>query len=218
MILPGTLVRRLPRPGDVDDPTETAITTSMTTTGSTTTTTTTTTTTRISTATTPLERESIVAPRKATRSVVFDCPAYFPITRFKDRTKTYEDEGLRIVEGMVLRIDDEGCYEVEFQAQGIATPVVLRLQLMVDFEDQLTPVGSITLPPIRLDPRTQARLDDGRAGDDAAWLIVHRGRSSRLRRAFLDNPDAKGLPTLDVRRDGAAMFGSGLPPTTFLPR
>jgi len=218
LIPPGTVVRRLSMPGDLDELSETSIATTMTrtTTGDATTRVATMATTATSEATPP-GRERIITPGTATRSIIFDCPAYFPIVRFKDRTTSYDDEGLRIVEGMVLRFDDEGRYEVEFQAQGIATPVVLRLQLTVNFKDPSSPIGSLTLPPIRLDPLTQARLDDGRA-DDAAWLVVHRGWSSRLRRAFVRRSDLDGFPLLDVRRDGAARFGSGLPPNRFLPR
>lgn len=203
LIGPGTRIQGLPLPGD--DPsgasTEAADSTAN------------------AAAPTISGREPIVAPRKATRSIIFDCPAYFPVVRFKDRVTSYEDEGVRIAEGMVLRFDDDGWYEVEFQAHGVLTPAVLRLQIEVGIDGR---PGTLTLPPISLDPARFAGLDrdgDGQVdGAGASWRVVHRGRSSRLRLAFLRRPGAGGLPALDVSRDGAARFGSGLPPTQFLPR
>lgn len=143
--------------------------------------------------TTPVE-----SPPGETRAVVFDGPAFFPLTKFQDINTAFDSDGLRINEQMVLRFAEDGSYEVEFTAVAVGIPTTLNLQFEVFFGARR---GSITLPPITLDPRA-IDVDD----DDAnSWRIVHRGNSSMLRQIF----ERDGLP-LEVKRRGVARFGSGV--------
>ena len=133
------------------------------------------------------------------RTLVFDAPACFSIVRFKNKYTNYEDEGLRIDEGMTLRVAKDGSYEVEFLAAARAIPVVLRLQLAVRIESR---TSTLTLPALVLDPRSRSKSDE--FGN--MWRVIHRGRSPFLRLAFV-HPNSY----FSVQRDGMARFGSGVP-------
>lgn len=136
----------------------------------------------------------------ATRAFVFDCSAYFPIMRFKNRFKSYEDEGVRIVEGMALRLAADGSYEVEFLVEGLSTPVTVRLQFSVTIDGH---PGTLTLPPLTLDPRSVKRFDEL----PNTWSVVDRGASSFLRTAF-----PRAIKSVTLSRDGVARFGAGIEP------
>lgn len=159
-----------------------------------------------------------VTQKYLSRIFVFDCPAYFPVVRFKDRLKSYDDEGIRINEGMVLRIAEDGSYEVEFLAEGLSSPATIRLQLKLTINGC---PGTLTLPPLELDPSKFARPDGTRneiaRSDDPStnpWQIVSRGSSPFLRQAFI----GANQPHITLRRDGVARIGKGLITTQPLPR
>src|SRR5262249_6937057 len=135
----------------------------------------------------------------ATRSFVFDCPAYFPIIRFKDRFQHYEDEGLRIVEGMTLRTAADGSYEVEFNAEVLPVPAMIRLQFRLNIDGR---IGTLTLPPLDLDPRNFSQTANERSH---SWHIVRRGSSP-----FLRLPFERSNTNFSIERDGVVRFGSGL--------
>jgi hypothetical protein len=147
----------------------------------------------------PQRPGAIAAPRLRTRAFVFDCPAYLPVMRFKDRRQSYEDEGVRIVEGMVLRLAADGSYEVEFQAEAIPTPATVRLQLTLMIGGR---PGTVSLPPLVLDPRDYGRTDQLLPN---TWHVVYRGTAPFLRYAFI-LPD----PMITLDRDGIARIGSGV--------
>jgi hypothetical protein len=148
----------------------------------------------------PAIPQTILTPGIDTRAFVFDCPANFPIMRFKNRFKSYEDEGIRIVEGMVLRLASDGSYEVEFLAEGLSAPVTLRLQFTLQLDGRL---GSLTLPPLTLDPRAMNRADDL----PNSWRVVNRGSLSFLRGGF-----SRPAAVVVLSRDGVARFGRGVEP------
>jgi hypothetical protein len=148
---------------------------------------------------------STVNERKSTVGFTFDCPAHFPIMRFKDRFQSYEDEGLRIVEGMVLRFDQDGYYEVEFNAEGLSVPVTLRLQFSVRIGGC---PGTLTLPPIVLDPRRSSQTVEV----TNSWHIVTQGRLPLLCRALCT------CSSIRIERDGTARFGSGINSAQAMPR
>jgi hypothetical protein len=150
-----------------------------------------------------------------TRTIVFDGPAYFPIVRYKDRFKSLEDEGLRILEGMTLRFAKDGSYEVEFLADGVTVPAILRLQFHVSMGVE-GERGSVTLPPLNLDPRKFPRNES----NGAIWTVIHRGSAPWLMRAFMEkqNEGRWVKPILYVSRDGVARLGSGTASTNPLPR
>jgi len=141
---------------------------------------------------------TVPSPPGETRAIVFDGPAYFPLTKFQDINTAFDSEGLRISEQMVLRYAQDGSYEVEFSAVALGIPTTLYLQFELEFG---VVKGSITLPPIALDPNKVGRNDD----DPNTWHIVHHGNSSMLRRIFeIDNQP------LSINRRGVARFGSGV--------
>lgn len=156
-------------------------------------------------------------PTDATaRTIVFDGPAYFPIVRHRDRFKSLEDEGLRILEGMTLRIMNDGSYEVEFLADGVAIPAILRLQFQISMGVE-SERRSITLPPLNLDPRKFPRNES----PGTVWTVVHRGSAPWLLKAFEPRSGSDGrclIPMLYVSRDGVARLGSGAALTNALPR
>ncbi len=118
--------------------------------------------------------------------------------KFQSECDQFNEDGLTINESMTVRIAADGSYEVEFTAESLAIPVTVWLQVEVLFEGKR---GTITLPTLVLDGRRYNRSDD----DSVRWHVVHRGTSSFLQQAFARS----GIP-IEIRRSGAAQFGSGV--------
>jgi hypothetical protein len=113
----------------------------------------------------------------------FHQAAHFPVPRFDQTGAPMLGDGLLIYEGMRLVVDPAtGIYEVSFTATVPNMPATLRLQLVFErCPDDPTPYR-LTLPPVRLEPKPDARL-----GDPAAYTfhVAHRGYSSLFVRPVL---------------------------------
>jgi hypothetical protein len=140
-------------------------------------------------------------------SAVFDEPAHFPLPAFGPFAEFAPQNALIIYEGMTLNVFQHGKYEVRFVAEAPQTPVVVRLQLRLDFmsADNLTiaRTSTITLPPITI--RTDPDADP--LQPSKSWRITHNGRSSALLRA-MQCAGACALRGVNVSRAGTARFGS----------
>jgi hypothetical protein len=154
-------------------------------------------------------------------------------------------DGLLIYEGMRLTVFSDGTYDLSFTATVPDMPVTIRLQLWLqpppppDTPATILPTCNnreyrITLPPIRLEPKV-----DARAGDPTAntFQVAHRGYSSLFRstkHVVTTQPHPTGVTPInaqfgfpmtprqhsndqvhvdaswDVRRVGTARFGSAV--------
>lgn len=156
------------------------------------------------------DAESAQAEAPDWRRAIFAGPAHFPLPAFDQYAARTLGEAAVIHEGMALTVlDPHGNYELRLVVEAPRTRVTLRLQLHVDCVEpapgavQRAQVGTITLPPMTLDP------DDRETAEDpaAVWLIQHRGNSPVLRQVYGD-PGSH-----EVRRTGTARFGTVPRPT-----
>ena len=149
-------------------------------------------------------------PGVATRAFAFDGPAHFPLTRFRDIAQGDDGEGMTIGEGMVVRIAEDGSYEVDFRVTSLDIPTTIQLQFDVDLHDPRGPKhGTVTLPPIALKPTDP--IDTGELFQ--GWHIIHRGSAPFIRLAFA----RKDIP-VNLSRKGVTRFGSGVKPAISVPR
>jgi hypothetical protein len=148
----------------------------------------------------------------------FSCAAFIPYPRFDRDGRSVPGDGLIIYEGMQLTVDPRtGTYDLTFTATVPAMPVDLRLQLefIKPCPGQETECYRLTLPPLRLEPKR-----DAKPTDLTAWTfhIAHRGYSTLfVEKGMLTNvstDDGKCCPplTIDcnwtVKRDAVARFGT----------
>jgi hypothetical protein len=137
----------------------------------------------------------------------FHDAAHVPLPRFTIDGQAVCHDGLLIYEGMRVTVYKTGVYDVSFTAEVPEMPVTLRLQLVFQrpAENLKHPRGEyrLTLPPFRLEPKT-----DARPGDPAANIfhVAHRGFSSVL---VEDLPAQQMVqPGWQVTRVGTARFGT----------
>lgn len=147
----------------------------------------------------------------------FHQAAQFPLPRFASDATPVVADGLLIYEGMRLTVYPEnGDYELTFTATIPDMPVTVRLQLVFAEPEQgpvLVPPKAtgllvrpalshrITLPPIRLEPRANARPGDPTA---MTFQVTHRGSSTLFRKTSLQKIDSNWT----VQRIGTARFGT----------
>jgi len=136
----------------------------------------------------------------------FHDAAHVPLPRFTIDGHAVCHDGLLIYEGMRVTVYKNGVYDVSFTAEVPDMPVTLRLQLVLQRpEKSAHPRGEyrLTLPPFRLEPKT-----DARPGDPAAntFHVAHRGFSSVLVEERGDQQHV--LPGWQVTRVGTARFGT----------
>jgi len=142
----------------------------------------------------------------------FDLPARFALAQFdsKQPCRSLEGEGAVIHEGMRILTRKDGQYDVRFNVTVPAMPVTMRLQLLLYDHTSRPFPQTLTLPPIRITPESDADHDDF---DDAAnpprggtpllsYLVCLSGYSHVVR-------DHSGSFLL-AKRTGTARFGNGV--------
>jgi hypothetical protein len=169
-------------------------------------------------------------------TAVFNSAAQFPLPEFGLPNPEYGDAGPRmdrdgviIEEGMFVRANADGHYEVRFVVRTPRMPVSLKLQLTIlksesisvglydtrpirpdeltdrrppaiKFAKSSRPVGTITLPTIYLKPdRT-----DTDTGEELAWLVTHEGYSRVLQQLLKEE---NGVVNCRLLRKGTARIG-----------
>jgi hypothetical protein len=142
----------------------------------------------------------------------FEQAAHIPLPRFAPDGCPLPAEGLLIYEGMRLAVYDDGSYDLSFTATVPDMPVTLRLQLVFETcAHDPSALRLITLPPIWMAPRRDAKLGDV---DATTFHVAHRGYSSLFR---CDQQPLLGLLSTGRRvitkdtplyRVGTARFGT----------
>jgi len=135
----------------------------------------------------------------------FHQAAHFPLPRFAADGCPILTDGLLVYEGMRLTVyPDDGTYDLTFTATVPDMPVTVRLQLVFSDADPMQPTVRmpqcyrITLPPIRLEPKANARPGDPTPN---TLQVLHRGYST----LFLTRQiNSKWF----VQRIGTARFGT----------
>ncbi|MDY3553440.1 hypothetical protein R5W24_002542 [Gemmata sp. JC717] len=146
----------------------------------------------------------------------FGSAAHIAIPRFDLDGACVPGDGLVIYEGMRLTVDpDSGQYDVSFTATLPRMPVTLNIQLTFVNPHKPQDPRTLTLPPIRLEPKR-----DARPGDPSGWTfrVEHRGYSTTLLhnaglRGHIFNAENGGAPVVinqnwELRRTATARFGS----------
>ncbi len=135
--------------------------------------------------------------------------AHVPIPRFTADGQPVCLDGLLIYEGMRLTVYPNGVYDVSFTATIPEMPVTLRLQLVVVPPDEAREYR-LTLPPLRFEPRADARPGDPNGN---TFHVAHRGYSGVF---ALHQPRRPATPGgagevnygWTVTRVGTARFGT----------
>ena len=129
---------------------------------------------------------------------VFEGPCHFS-ERLNDAARS-----LVIYEGMQVVIEKDGKYEVSMIAEVPLTPVVVRLQLRVTelVRDERVDHGTITLPPILIEP-SQETADQ----QPSSTVRIRRAGYSHLLHRLINVNDVT-VGDLSFRRSGVARFGS----------
>lgn len=144
----------------------------------------------------------------------FSSAAHVTFPRFNSDGGAEKGDALIIYEGMRLTVNPKtGEYDLTFTATVPNMPVTLRLQLEFTEPGANGSKYKLTLPPIRMQPKEDAKL-----GDPSAWTfnIAHRGYSSLL---LNPRPEQPRVPESDtplklitekwtVQRHGTARFGT----------
>jgi hypothetical protein len=132
----------------------------------------------------------------------------------------YEDDGVRIIEGMTVKANNKGEYDLSCIVCSPAIPVKLKLafqiyqvntfidneadMLDIDF-DGTTCLGQlkgvITIPEINLIPTESER----RSQDEIHWQVTHHGHSHALQRLLAESPPN----SVRLLRSGKAHFPVG---------
>ena len=140
----------------------------------------------------------------------FHHAAQVMLPRFDPLGQQLDADGLLIYEGMRFRaFPTSGTYELAFTATVPEMPVTLRLQLL--FKNEANgQVMRLTMPPIRMEPKKDARPGDPSAN---TFHISHRGYSSLFKGPVVgDQPPANPWPVIDstwkLDRVGTARFGT----------
>lgn len=145
----------------------------------------------------------------------FSSAAHVEYPRFTLDGERVPGNGVVIYEGMQLTVNpDTGKYDLTFTATVPEMAVNLRLQLVFRNPKNAGETYTLTLPPIRLEPKR-----DAKAGDPTAWTftVAHRGYSTlfvreqhrpELRRAADDHRPARIDASWQVSRTGTARFGT----------
>jgi len=139
----------------------------------------------------------------------FHQAAHFPLPRYAIGGSPQFVDGLLIYEGMRLTVYNDGTYDLAFTATVPEMPVTIRLQLVFTQPGTISPalvrqVYRITLPPLRLEPKRDARPGDPTAN---TFQVAHRGYSS----LFVVNGTALFINSnWDVTRIGTARFGTAV--------
>lgn len=141
----------------------------------------------------------------------FSSAAFIEYPRFTLDGERVPGNGLIIYEGMQLVVDpDSGKYDLTFTVTLPEMPANLRLQLV--FRNKTGEAYTLTLPPIRLEPKR-----DAKAGDPAGWTynVSHRGYSTLFRtvkspvhRAADGEHPAQITSAWTLSRSGTARFGT----------
>jgi len=142
----------------------------------------------------------------------FHDAAHVPLPRYTADGHAVCLDGLLIYEGMRVTVYTSGVYDVSFTAEVPDMPVTLRLQLILKTSED--PMGwyRLTLPPFRLEPKTDARPGDPSAN---IFHVSHRGFSSLLVRQAALGPYQQPQTTTGavdpywtIARVGTARFGT----------
>jgi hypothetical protein len=138
----------------------------------------------------------------------FDLPARFPRSQFGfgKACCAFEGEGALIHEGMRVLARQDGQYEVRFNITTPATPILLRMQLVLHEEGNALPPRTLTLPPIPLKPWGMDPYPDATQPkfEPVSYLVRVRGYSQVVKEIQQGNGHF-----LLVKRIGSARFGSG---------
>tara|TARA_R110002111_G_scaffold240269_1_gene301956 strand:- start:17925 stop:18584 length:660 start_codon:yes stop_codon:yes gene_type:complete len=141
--------------------------------------------------------------KKCFVDAVFLKAARFPINEFGTCGQVYETDAVIIYEDMVLQSQGNGNYLVKFVVETPNIPVTMRLQFVIQEQQcgnqgKYKSIGTITLPPITIDPSQQNSNSAGRFS-----VVTHRGYSNLLNKCHCE------LKTkYKVVRRGTARFGS----------
>jgi hypothetical protein len=145
----------------------------------------------------------------------FSSPAHIEYPRFTLDGVRVPGNGVVIYEGMQLTVNPEsGKYDLTFTATVPEMAVNLRLQLVFRNPKNASETYSLTLPPIRLEPKR-----DAKPGDPTAWTfsVAHRGYSTlfvyknyrpALNRAADEKFPERIDATWQLSRSGTARFGT----------
>lgn len=110
---------------------------------------------------------------------VFEDAARFAWVGFDALGGQLERDVVVIYEGMTVRVDGNGRYEVRFRAEAPRMPVTLRMQLNFCGTGAMDCPGTITLPPIRIEPD---QANEPSRVDSLTHEVVYVGHSESLRR------------------------------------
>lgn len=128
----------------------------------------------------------------------FHQAAQFPLPRFAGDGSPILGDGMLIYEGMRLTVYPNGTYDLSFTATIPEMPVTVRLQLGFAPDEREPAKYFLTLPPIRLEPKANARPGDPTAN---TFQVAHRGQSTLFRTGTISEKWV-------LRRVGTARFGS----------
>jgi len=140
-----------------------------------------------------LDVYQLTAEYPSHKSIFFASAANFSLRGFGPQGVVVDREGLVIGEDMEFRFDDDGNYDIFFQANSTQVPVTLRLQFLIESFPG-GPWHTVTLEPISIEE----------APRDASprTLDFHRtGRSTILARYYGSIEK--------IKRTGTARFGFG---------
>jgi len=132
----------------------------------------------------------------------FHHAAHFPLPRFAGDGTPIIGDGLLIYEGMRLTVYSNGVYDLSFTATVPDMPVTVRLQLGFARGKGSEVEYSLTLPPIRMEPKK------GRGGDANTFHITHRGQSTLFVPKYALLPCSPIDSGWKVCRSGTARFGT----------
>jgi len=111
-----------------------------------------------------------------------------------------------IYEGMSISIRSNGNYEVRYQIEAPIAEITLRMQL--HFQTTCGKTGTITLAPVHI----HEEREEDRNVSSQSFLIVQRGNSETLRRAYCqlvtDLSDDAVPAVTPFSRTGTARFGA----------
>lgn len=107
---------------------------------------------------------------------VFEKPAHVAWLGFDRNGTATEREAVVIHDGMIVRVNDEGKFDVRFRMEAPLAKITLLMELNVWNGNRHE--GKITLPPIRLHPE---RLDDADISSQSV-LVEYTGHSEVLKR------------------------------------
>ncbi len=136
------------------------------------------------------------AGEKAAWVKEFHQAAHFPLPRFAGDGTPIVGDGLLIYEGMRLTVYPNGVYDLSFTATVPDMPVTVRLQLGFARGKGADIEHTLTLPPIRMEPKAKNRTVDGNT-----FHITHRGQSTLLHTGAL-------TAVWELRSSGTARFGT----------